>query len=60
MESRNMIDIDVGNSTLKRVPKKSAIIEFQTADGSKVRLNGIEILGRPENRIKMKRRRKFR
>jgi RNase P/RNase MRP subunit p29 len=55
-----MIDIDVGNSTLKRVPKKSAIIEFQTADGSKVRLNGIEILGRPENRIKMKRRRKFR
>jgi RNase P/RNase MRP subunit p29 len=55
-----MIDIDVGNSTLKRVPKKSAVIEFSIPDGGKVRLNGIEILGRPENRIKMKRRRIFR
>jgi len=55
-ESRNMIGITVGNSSLKRVPKKSVILELSIPDNGNIRIDGSDIVGRPENRIKMRRR----
>jgi RNase P/RNase MRP subunit p29 len=51
-----MIDIAVGNSSFKRVPKKSVTLELSIPNNGKVRIDGTEIVGRPENRIKMKTR----
>jgi RNase P/RNase MRP subunit p29 len=56
MESRNTIDISTGSTSLKRIPKKSVILELSVPDSGKIRIDGMEIVGRPENRIKMKRR----
>lgn len=60
MESRNMITIATGNSSIKRIPKKSVILELSIPNTGKIRIDGTEIVGRPENRIKMKRRRMIR
>ena len=56
MESRNTIDISTGNASSKRIPKKSVILELSVPNAGKIRIDGREIVGRPENRIKMKRR----
>lgn len=60
MESRNMIDIAVDDSSVKKLPKRSVTLELSIPDNGKVRIDGIEIVGRPENRIKMKRRKMVR
>lgn len=60
MESRNMIVLATGNSSLKRIPKRSVILELSIPDNGRIRIDGADIVGRPENRIKMKRRKVIR
>jgi ribonuclease P protein subunit POP4 len=60
MESRNMIVLRKSGSTEVRIPKRSVILEISTPDNQKVRIYGSEIVGRPENRIKMKKRKNAR
>jgi RNase P/RNase MRP subunit p29 len=59
MESRNMITIKREGSTPIRIPKRTVVLELITPDNSRVRIDGIRILGRPENRIKMKERKRL-
>lgn len=60
MESRNMIDIETENSSFKRIPKKSVTLELSIPDDGRIRFDGMEIVGRPEDRVKMKRRKMIR
>lgn len=60
MESRNMIVLQRRGPTQVRIPKRSVILEISTPDNQKVRILGSEIVGRPENRIKMKKRKNAR
>jgi ribonuclease P protein subunit POP4 len=52
MESRNMIVIKTDNSSVKRIPKNSVVLEVTIPDNGKVKIDGVKIVGRPENRIK--------
>jgi ribonuclease P protein subunit POP4 len=60
MESRNMIVLGTGGPNPIRIPKRSVTLEISIPDDQKVRIDGNEIIGRPENRIKMKKRKNAR
>ena len=60
MESRNMIVLKREGSTPVRIPKRSIMLELATPDNQRVMIDGIGIIGRPENRIKMKERKETR
>jgi RNase P/RNase MRP subunit p29 len=55
-----MIDIETENSSFKRIPKKSVTLELSIPDDGRIRFDGMEIVGRPEDRVKMKRRKMIR
>jgi ribonuclease P protein subunit POP4 len=54
-ESRNMIILATKDSTLKRISKRSVVLELSVPEMGKIQIAGAEIVGRPENRIKKKR-----
>lgn len=47
------------NDKIKTVPKKCVIIHFTLPDGSIVEVDGKVIMGRPEDRVKKKFRRRW-
>lgn len=47
-----MIVIKTDNSSVKRIPKNSVVLEVTIPDNGKVKIDGVKIVGRPENRIK--------
>ena len=53
-ESRNMVDV-LTERGVKRLPKQLTNFIFKLPDGREVKLSGIQIIGRPHERIKMKR-----
>ncbi len=55
-ESRNTITLKKSNGVTKVVPKDVCIFELELPSGVKVRVDGRMLVGRPEERIKMKRR----
>lgn len=55
-ESRNMFKIKCEDNVIRMVPKEACIFEFELPKGNKVRVDGRMLNGRPEERIKMKRR----
>jgi ribonuclease P protein subunit POP4 len=56
METRNMITLKKEDSIPVRIPKRSITLELTIPDNAKVRIEGSSMIGRPENRIKMKKR----
>lgn len=50
-ETKNLIVIETKNGE-KKIPKKDAVFEFGCADGT-ARLEGSELLARPEDRVKL-------
>jgi len=54
-ETANMIDIEEEDGRVKRLIKKNIILEI---NGNRV--DGIKLIGRPENRIKTRVRKKWR
>jgi ribonuclease P protein subunit POP4 len=54
-ESRNMIVLATKDSVLKKIPKRSVVLELSIPENGKIQIAGVEIVGRPENRIKKKR-----
>jgi ribonuclease P protein subunit POP4 len=55
-ETRNTIALSTGKTSLSTIPKSSVVLELTIPGNLKVRIDGSEIIGRPENRIKMKKR----
>ena len=52
-ETKNMIIIK-SKEEMKRIPKKGNCFSFVLPDGKRVKVNGENILMRPEDRIKLK------
>jgi len=50
-----MIILATKNSSLKRIPKRSVVLELSIPEKGKIQIDGVEIVGRPENRLKKKR-----
>jgi len=50
METKNMLYVDDGRK-VRAVPKKVSVFEFLLPSGQSVKLSGISIIGRPENRL---------
>ena len=57
-ETRNTLVIRQNNSD-KVVPKETTIFQFTLSNGSVVEVDGNAIVGRPEDRVKKKRRRQW-
>lgn len=57
-ETRNTIIITHGNEN-KTIVKNTAVFHFTMPDGTVVEINGKTIVGRPEDRIKKKLRRRW-
>ncbi len=57
-ETRNTIAITQGNKN-KTIAKNTAVFHFTMPDGTIVKINGKSIVGRPEDRIKKKLRRRW-
>jgi RNase P/RNase MRP subunit p29 len=55
-----MIVLGTGGPNPISIPKRSVTLEISIPDNQKVRIEGNEIIGRPENRIKMKKRKNAR
>ena len=54
-ETRNMITILTYDGKIKHLPKQLTNFIFKLPDGREVRLSGVQIIGRPHERIKLKR-----
>ncbi|AAL81940.1 ribonuclease P [Pyrococcus furiosus DSM 3638] len=50
-ETRNMLVI-AGENKVWKVPKDVCIFEFETWDGTKIKISGEKLVGRPEMRLK--------
>jgi ribonuclease P protein subunit POP4 len=50
-ESRNMISVRDG-LRIRHIVKSQAVFDFVLPAGERVRLNGRELVGRPEDRVK--------
>ena len=57
-ETRNTLVITQGNKS-KTIAKNTAVFHFTMSDGTIVEINGKAIVGRPEDRIKKKLRRRW-
>ncbi|MHA1607628.1 MAG: ribonuclease P protein component 1 [Candidatus Freyarchaeota archaeon] len=55
-ESRNMITLKSENGAVRKIPKEVCVFEFELPQGEKVRVDGRAITGRPQDRLKMKKR----
>jgi ribonuclease P protein subunit POP4 len=55
MESRNTIVLETKSQAMKRIPKKSVVLELSIPEYGKIQIAGADIVGRPENRIKKRR-----
>jgi len=55
-ETRNTLVLDAGEE--KRLPKAACTFTFTTAGGQKVRVDGTRLVGRPEDRIPKRRKRR--
>jgi len=53
-ESRNMLTI-LTDRSIKHLPKQLSNFIFKLPDGREVRLRGVQIIGRPHERVKMRR-----
>ncbi len=51
-ETLNILEIEVGDGSRKKIPKKNTKFEFELDDGEKAIVNGSELLNKPENRLK--------
>ena len=52
-ETKNTLTIET-EIGLKKIQKKGAIFIFKIPNGKKVKVNGIKIITRPEERVKLK------
>lgn len=50
-ETYNMIIVSYGDNT-KKIPKKSCVFKFKSKKKSEIKIDGSDIIGRPEDRIK--------
>jgi RNase P/RNase MRP subunit p29 len=50
-----MIVLETSSKATKRVPKKSVIFELTIPENGRIQIDGANIVGRPENRIKKRR-----
>lgn len=55
-ETRNTVTLGTRDG-VKVIPKSAAIFRFDLPDGSVVEVEGAELVGRPENRMKARGRR---
>jgi len=55
-ETHNMLVLDAGKE--KRVPKSECTFDFMFSDERKIRVDGIRLVGRPEDRIQKRRKRR--
>lgn len=54
-ETRNMVTILTDDNKIKHLPKQLTNFIFKLPDGREAKLSGRQIVGRPYERIKMKR-----
>jgi RNase P/RNase MRP subunit p29 len=50
-----MLTIATKDSALKRIPKRSVVLELSIPENGKIQIPGANMVGRPENRVKKKR-----
>ncbi len=54
-ETRNMVTILTNDNKIKHLPKQLTNFIFRLPDSREVKLSGVQIIGRPHERIKLKR-----